>query len=70
MSFGKLRVPRLKVWHRKFLQNWVLGTVATTARPKVTRLWMLTGIPLPKSLRHEMCIGTGAVRYTAHTGHL
>lgn len=55
MPFGKLRVPRLKVWHRKFLQNRMLRTVATTARLKVTRRWMVTGIPLPKS--------TGAVRY-------
>lgn len=28
MCFGKFRVQNLKVWHRKFLQNRVLGTVA------------------------------------------
>lgn len=36
--FRKLRVDILKVWRRKFLQNRVLSTVSTTARPNITRL--------------------------------
>lgn len=36
MSFRKLRVHRLKVWRREFLQNRALSTVLMTAQPKVT----------------------------------